>query len=353
MRKKNIPAGSIAMLMLVAILALAGCDKASTVPPAPPQSSNPPAPLVVRQPLPPAPSPTSLAHQPSAADVKFTLDGHNIGIVGNPALVTNVGSYAMGSLYAAQPDSNTLLLIIRERDKGSGGTDTVYRIRSAEDGFIVVLDGQATMRFTNRQAVVDVTNARSKVVEFRLQNAINSPPDTAPQIAPTETTLAPTPTDQLVVGSTVEVAAAGLAIHSDAGADKPQVGNVLQGERMVIVAGPTLVDGIPWWKVSGWDVAGNVGWCNGAFLQYVDPSVQEAQRQIAIGSSVVVAYEALNIHRAPDLSSESLAIVAQGKELTVTGGPVKVDGRNWWQVSGWENLGLQGWCSERWLRRVR
>ncbi len=353
MTMRNVRAGRIALLMLMAMMALAACDTTSPAPVAPPQSSNPPAPLVVRQSLPPAPLPTPTTHKPSAADVKFTLDGQNIGIVGNPALVTNVGSYAMGSKYAAQPDTSSLLLIIRERDKGPSGTDTVYRIRSDEDGFIVVLDGQATMRFTNRQAVVDVTNAHSKVVEFRLQNPINSLPDTSPQIAPTETTLVPTPTDQLVVGSTVEVVSSGLAIHNDAGADKPEVGSVLQGERMVIVAGPTLVDGIPWWKVSGWDVAGNVGWCNGAFLQYVDPSAQEAQRQISIGSTVAVTYEALNIHRAADPNSESLAIVPQGQELTVTGGPIKVDGRNWWQVSGWENLGLQGWCSERWLRRVR
>ena len=352
MTMKNVRAGRI-VLLLLAMIALAGCDTTSPAPPVPPQSANPPAPLVARQSLPPAPAPIPPVHKPSAADVKFTLDGQNIGIVGNPALVTNVGSYATGSNYAVQPDSSSLLLIIRERDKGPSGTDTIYRIRSDEDGFIVVLDGQATMRFTNRQAVVDVTNAHSKVVEFRLQNPINSPPDSSSQAAPTETTLAPTPTDQLVVGSTVEVASAGLAIHSDAGADKPEVGSVLQGERMVIVAGPTLVDGIPWWKVSGWDVAGNVGWCNGAFLQYVDPSAQEAQRQISVGSTVAVTYEALNIHRAADPNSESLAIVPQGQELTITGGPIKVDGRNWWQVSGWENLGLQGWCSERWLRRVR
>lgn len=336
----------VAIAILLTLL-LAACD-ATTAPP--PQSTASP-PIVARQSNPPASA--QAAHKPSAADVKFALDGPRINVVGNAALVTNEGSHALGSGYQVQTDNSSLVVIIRERNPDGTGTDTVYRISSDDDGFIVVLDGKATMRFTNRQAVVDVTDARSKVVEFRLQNDVNSPPDTAPQIAPTETTIAPTPTDQLVVGSTVQVTSAGLAIHSDASADKPTVGNVLQGETMVIVAGPIAVDGINWWKVGGWDVAGDVGWCNGAFLQRIDPAAQEAERQITVGSTVEVTYEALNIRRAADPNSESLATVVQGQQLTVTGGPVKVDGRNWWQVSGWENLGQQGWASERFLRRVK
>jgi len=327
-----------ALLLLIATLAVSYLPARQPGPPANPVAL---APTTVR-PL------ATEAGAPKVLAARLVVDAQgNVSVAGEVGLVNRVGQYAVGSDYPLTPTAASLLVIVRDRSKGSGGTDTLYQVQSAADDLAVVLNGQATLRFANRQVVVDITDSSTRVISFRVQDGYPTPNPAA--FTPT----ALPASNQLVVGSSVVVTAAGLAIHAGQGSDSKTLGMVLGGERLIIVAGPSAVDGINWWKVSGWDVAGNVGWCNGAFLQRVDPAAEEAGRQIVVGSEVEVTFEALNIRKAADVDSESLATVEQGRRLTVRGGPIKVGGRNWWQVSGWENLGLTGWCSERFLRRVK
>lgn len=73
---------------------------------------------------------------------------------------------------------------------------------------------------------------------------------------------------------------------------------------------------------------------------------------ISVGSVVEVSSNELKAHDSPGLNATTLGTAIKGTRMAVKDGPQCVDGRNWWQVSGWDDSGTLGWCSEVYLQPV-
>lgn len=97
-----------------------------------------------------------------------------------------------------------------------------------------------------------------------LPTATPLPPTPTPQ-PPTKTPIAPTPVPNLTVGAEVRVQTAGPSLRLRS---RPSLaGSILagynNGERLTIIGGPVVADGIEWWQVQG---DKGSGWCAGQYL---------------------------------------------------------------------------------------
>lgn len=60
----------------------------------------------------------------------------------------------------------------------------------------------------------------------------------------------------------------------------------------------------------------------------------------------------LNIRNSPELSGNKNFIAGESEVFLVIGGPVNVDGYNWWQLSAPYDEGRQGWAVEDFLHLI-
>ena len=61
---------------------------------------------------------------------------------------------------------------------------------------------------------------------------------------------------------------------------------------------------------------------------------------------------ALRIRLEPNTRARILARVPEGSRLQIKDGPISDGQRNWWRISGFDQKGTLGWCSEEFLRAV-
>lgn len=108
------------------------------------------------------------SYKPVFLPVKFNIDNEgNISVEGELSIVTFVGEFSVGAEYTINPENDNILVVIRDRKKGSRGMDTIYRVRSEKDSFIAVLDGTTTVQVVDRQVVIDVTDARVRTIQLK------------------------------------------------------------------------------------------------------------------------------------------------------------------------------------------
>ena len=110
----------------------------------------------------------SVSYKPPLLPVKLVIDNAgNISVEGEVSIVTFVGEFSIGAEYTLSSKPDSILVIIRDRNKGTRGLDTIYRVRTSGDEFTVVLNGETTVQVVNKQVIIDVTNANVKTIEFR------------------------------------------------------------------------------------------------------------------------------------------------------------------------------------------
>lgn len=114
----------------------------------------------------------------------------------------------------------------------------------------------------------------------------------------------------------------------------------------VITEGPASVDGYRWYRM---DTALGSGWAAGDFFTTVLDGPLPEFDDFAVGDSVAVETDALNLRHNPRLSSKVKAVLPTNAELTITDGPRRSDGYDWYGVSS-SRYG-DGWCVAEFLTR--
>jgi SH3-like domain-containing protein len=162
------------------------------------------------------------------------------------------------------------------------------------------------------------------------------------------------------------IAGGGLNMRDRAGAAGKQIGRLLQGATVTVVAGPSQEGDYLWWQVD--NGAGQVGWVAGG--PEGDPWLVPEEgtgpaegggnlvnRAVKLGDRVQVTTEGnqyLSIRETPGKNAALAARVLKNTQFTVRGGPTQQDGFVWWQLEGDK---VSGWAAEgdgttRWLTPV-
>lgn len=157
------------------------------------------------------------------------------------------------------------------------------------------------------------------------------------------------------VGSTVEVIDPNLYLRSDPGFSSTVLAQMALGTRGVVIDGPVLADGVPWYRIS--TSAYGTGWASGRYLRVVSVEVTATATvtvpvgsTFPIGSTVEVIDPNLYLRSGPGFGSTVLARMAFGTRGTVLQGPAVQDGHPWYQIR--TTAYGTGWASGRYLRLV-
>jgi hypothetical protein len=195
-----------------------------------------------------------------------------------------------------------------------------------------------------------------------------SAPSPVPLAATTQSPQPPTGDGSLAPGQAARVmAGGGLNMRDRASLKGKQIGRVLTGAVVTIVAGPSQADNYTWWQID--NGAGQVGWVAAGtpedpWLAPDKPSGSAAgggklvNRAVKLGDRVQVTTQGnqfLSIRETPGKNAALAARVLTGTQFIVRGGPVKQDGFLWWQLEGDK---VSGWAAEgdgtdRWLTPVQ
>src|SRR6185312_14438550 len=97
----------------------------------------------------------AVGYKPPFLPIKFVIDTNgDISIEGDASLATPVGEFSVSlgvsSASSVQPADDSILLVIRHH-VGDQIVDSAYQINSGQNEFVVVLDGEITLRITNRR----------------------------------------------------------------------------------------------------------------------------------------------------------------------------------------------------------
>jgi hypothetical protein len=115
----------------------------------------------------------SASYKPPYLPVKFVIDGAgNVSIVGEVSIATFIGEFSIGAQYTLNQDPDSITVIIRNRERGAYGIDTIYRVRTNGDRFVAVLDGSTIVQVENNQVLIDVTNATVRSIEFKAEDGM-------------------------------------------------------------------------------------------------------------------------------------------------------------------------------------
>jgi predicted Fe-Mo cluster-binding NifX family protein len=109
-----------------------------------------------------------VSYRPPYLPVKLAVDDKgNISIQGQASLVTAIGEFSISVKAAPVVPENSLLVIVRDRKRG---IDRMYKIDTGSGEFTCVINGSVTLRITNKQVLVDISNGDVKSIEIEKRN---------------------------------------------------------------------------------------------------------------------------------------------------------------------------------------
>lgn len=150
------------------------------------------------------------------------------------------------------------------------------------------------------------------------------------------------------VGDRVAVTADdGLNLREEPGEAAGVTDTLPLGAEATILALPdgTTDDGFTWYQIETDD--GLTGWVAGGFLEVVTPADTDTGA-IAIGSTVAVDTDGLNLRQEAGLEAEIIEMLPEATEMTIDSEPVEADELLWYRV----NLGnreIFGWVAGEFL----
>ncbi len=163
-------------------------------------------------------------------------------------------------------------------------------------------------------------------------------------------TAPPPPTGGIAVGDTVAVDTDALNIRSGAGTSASVIAVLSYGTQGTVIGGPQTASGYTWWQLR---TAQGTGWCAGSFLREVSggnqPPPPPPPDGIAVGDTVSIDTDALNMRSGPGTSASVIAVLSRGSQGKVVGGPQSANGYTWWQIQTSQGT---GWCAGSFLREV-
>ncbi|MFL5761376.1 MAG: SH3 domain-containing protein [Thermomicrobiales bacterium] len=117
---------------------------------------------------------------------------------------------------------------------------------------------------------------------------------------------------------------------------------VPNGTEFVISSGPTVKDGLDWYRVQ-YATGSGPGWVAGEYL-----AISGVDTDFTIGDSVVVIATRLNLRFGPGLVAGIKDTVPLETEFTIVGGATSEDGYDWYEVSNSAVFGI-GWVAGEYL----
>ena len=128
------------------------------------------------------------------------------------------------------------------------------------------------------------------------------------------------------VGSTVTVTVAGANLRSTGRITGGVIAGMNLGTPLTITGASSAADGYTWYPVSG-------SYGNGFVANTVIAPSTGSSTGIAVGDTVVVSTDLLNLRSQPSTSGSVVATLPTDTPGTVIGGPTTATGYTWWQLS--------------------
>lgn len=147
-----------------------------------------------------------------------------------------------------------------------------------------------------------------------------------------------------VAGDALVVNTDALNLRADATVDAEIIATLETGAAVTIVAGPYDADDYVWYQV---DTDAGSGYVAGEFLGAT--VTISTDLGFAIGDSLVVNTDALNLRSAASTSGDILAELVTGDAVSIVDGPIGADGYTWYQISS--DYGT-GWVAGDYLGSV-
>jgi uncharacterized protein YgiM (DUF1202 family) len=141
------------------------------------------------------------------------------------------------------------------------------------------------------------------------------------------------------IGSEVIVAIEGLNLRDEAGLSGAVLAQLPIGMPLAVLDGPLAVDGFTWYLVQVPAQVGQ-GWVASEFV-VASPGVSAT---FGLGETVMINGDELNLRDEPGLGGAVIMQLALGTEVTITGGPIEVDGFFWYQI-GLDGTNPDGWVA--------
>jgi uncharacterized protein YgiM (DUF1202 family) len=161
-------------------------------------------------------------------------------------------------------------------------------------------------------------------------------------LAPPGSALPPPPDAAFSVGDTVVVDTDSLSLRAAPGMLSPRVAALPGGTTGTVLGGPEWSDGTAWYQI---DTGLGSGWCVAGYLAPTPDA--EVGGDFVAGDRVVVATDALTLRSEPSMEAAVLAVMSNGTQLTITGGPESGIGARWYSVSS-TTYG-EGWSAGEYL----
>lgn len=145
-------------------------------------------------------------------------------------------------------------------------------------------------------------------------------------------------------GDVVIVDTDAVNLRTDPGLGAGIVAVLIGGTTAVVTEGPAASDGYSWYRM---DTERGSGWAVGDFFSTVMDGPPPTNDDFAIGDTVVVATDALNLRRQPSTGGSIITILPTGAELVITEGATRADGYDWYGVRS--GAFGNGWCVSEFL----
>jgi uncharacterized protein YgiM (DUF1202 family) len=154
--------------------------------------------------------------------------------------------------------------------------------------------------------------------------------------------------DLAIGGDTTALAAGAVAVVNDdnvnlraePGLDAEVLLKLNSGTTATVLDGPVDADDYVWYQL---DVDGTAGWTAGDFL---DIAGTGSDTSFAIGATVTVNDDRVNLRAGTGLDADILDKLATGTTATILDGPVDADGYTWYQL---DVDGVTGWVASDYL----
>ena len=148
-------------------------------------------------------------------------------------------------------------------------------------------------------------------------------------------------------GDAVVVSTDALNVRSAPGTSAAVICVADAGTGLTILDGPEAADGFTWYLIR--NAAGVNGWVAG---EYLTLGSGEDGLTFAVGDTVAVATDLLNLRAGPSLSAGVLHIFEHSNVMTITGEPTMADGYVWYPVEAWVKGPISGWVVCKYLVQV-
>jgi hypothetical protein len=108
------------------------------------------------------------SYKPAFLPVELSVGPDGVSVHGDSAIATPIGEFSIGASYSLPDrDPDTIYVIIRDRKRAGIGLDTIFRVKTGGDDFVVVVNGTTTIEVRNGQVVIDVTDGSIKSIKFK------------------------------------------------------------------------------------------------------------------------------------------------------------------------------------------